>query len=78
MRVGPGGDRAVRTGYVTPAGRYLRVVQSDADEEALLAEEAQGTPVGPGRSIVAGTSWVTYSDDTREPIRIAGSTACAC
>src|SRR5690349_21840690 len=38
VQVGPGGNRAVRTGYVTPAGRHLPVVQSDADEGALLAE----------------------------------------
>jgi hypothetical protein len=71
VQVGPGGNRAVRTGYVTPAGRYLRVVQSDADEEALLAEEARGRPVGTGAVDVAGTSWVTYSGDTREPVWIA-------
>ena len=70
-RVGAGGRLAVRTGYVTPAGRYLRVVQSDASEAELLASEARGTPVGAGVVDVDGTRWVTYTDDTREPIRIA-------
>jgi Protein of unknown function (DUF4245) len=71
VRVGSTGNRAVRTGYLTPAGRYLRVVQSDADEAALLTLEAQGTPVASGAIDVAGRTWVTYADGTREPIRIA-------
>ena len=32
----------MRTGYLTPDGRYLRLVQRDADEAALLAVEAEG------------------------------------
>lgn len=71
VRVGPGGNRAVRTGYVTPAGRYLRVVQSDAGEAELVTEEARGTPVASGAVEVAGTSWVTYGDGTAEAIRVA-------
>jgi hypothetical protein len=70
-RIGPAGALAVRAGYLTPAGRYLRVVQSDATEEDLLASEAEGVPVARGAVDVAGRSWVTYADDTREPIRIA-------
>jgi Protein of unknown function (DUF4245) len=70
-RVGTGGRRAVSTGYVTPAGRYLRVVQSDAAEAELLPTEARGTPVGSGAVDVDGTRWVIYTDDTREAIRIA-------
>ena len=71
VRVGPAGDRAVRTGYLTPPGRYLRVTQSDADEAELLAAESQDTPVASGTVEVAGTAWVVYADDTREAIRIA-------
>jgi hypothetical protein len=70
-RVGTGDARAVRAGYLTPAGHYLRLVQSDADEAALLATEAEGTPVASGPVDVAGAVWVSYTDDTREPIRIA-------
>ena len=70
-RVGENGARAVRIGYLTPAGHYLRLVQSDADELALLATEAEGTPVAAGPIVVTGTTWVSYTDDTREPIRIA-------
>ena len=56
---------------MTPAGRYLRVVQSDAGEAELVAEEAKGPPVASGAVEVAGTSWVTYGDGTREAIRVA-------
>jgi hypothetical protein len=70
-RVGENGARAVRTGYLTPDGHYLRLVQSDADEPALLATEAQGPPVATGPTVVNGTPWVSYRDDTREPIRVA-------
>jgi Protein of unknown function (DUF4245) len=96
-RVGPAAHLAVRTGYVTPAGRYLRLVQSDAEETELLAAEAKdagasprpaseertasgsrpsdaearGTAVASGAVDVAGTTWVTYTDGTREPIRVA-------
>ena len=52
-------------------GHFLRLVQSDAAEETLLAAQARGTPVGAGAAEVAGTSWVTYTDDSREPIRVA-------
>jgi hypothetical protein len=71
VQVGPGANRAVRAGYVTPAGRYLRVVQSDAAEADLVTEEARGTPVASGAVEVAGTSWVTYGDGTAEPIHVA-------
>ena len=61
----------MRIGYLTSDGRYLRLVQSDADEAALLATEAEGAPVASGPVAVGGTTWVSYTDDTREPIRIA-------
>jgi uncharacterized protein DUF4245 len=70
-RIGGNGARAVRTGYLTPEGHYLRLVQSDAEEPAMLATEAQGTPVAAGPIVVAGTTWVSYTDDTPEPIRVA-------
>lgn len=62
--------QAVRVGYLTPERRYLRVVQSDATEEALLATEA-ATAVGRGVVDVGGQTWVVYDDGTDEPIRIA-------
>ena len=41
VRVGPSAHLSVRTGYVTPAGRYLRLDQSDADEAELVVAEAE-------------------------------------
>ena len=56
-----GGGRAVRTGYVTSDGRYLRLLQSDASEQALLAVEAGNEPVpGRGPVDVDGQQWVVY------------------
>ncbi|WP_214364277.1 DUF4245 domain-containing protein [Pseudonocardia sp. H11422] len=65
-----GGGSAVRAGWITPEGRYLRLVQSDAAEEALVVTEA-GVPL-PGRGTVdaAGRSWVVYGTDGGEPFRI--------
>jgi Protein of unknown function (DUF4245) len=81
VRVGAAGHLAVRTGYVLPSGRYLRVVQSDANDAELLASEAKaaGSPaaeqgsaaVAPGPVDVAGTSWVTYTVGLAEPVRLA-------
>ncbi|MDN5917966.1 MAG: DUF4245 domain-containing protein [Pseudonocardia sp.] len=67
-----GGGTAVRIGYVTGDGRYLRLVQSDAGEENLLRTEAGSTvPTGEGVTPAAGLSWVTYRAQGGEPFRIA-------
>ncbi|MHA6796629.1 DUF4245 domain-containing protein [Pseudonocardia bannensis] len=65
-----GGARIVRVGWITAEGRYLRLVQSDAAEEALVATEA-GVPL-PGRGTVdaGGRSWVEYDADGTEPFRV--------
>ncbi|WP_433557948.1 DUF4245 domain-containing protein [Pseudonocardia xinjiangensis] len=56
-----GGGRAVRTGYITPDGRYVSLLQSDASEQALLAGET-GKEAVPGRGPVDvdGQQWVAY------------------
>lgn len=76
----PDGARAVRAGYLTPAGRYVRLVQSDASEEALLIAEA-GTAPAVGRGVVeaGGQRWVAYTGpgERAEPIwvtEVAGAT----
>ena len=38
----------MRVGYLTEQGRYLRLVQSDASEEALLAAEGGPGPAAEG------------------------------
>ncbi|RZT84002.1 uncharacterized protein DUF4245 [Pseudonocardia sediminis] len=66
-----GGGTAVRVGFVTGEGRYLRLVQSDATEENLLRTEA-GTdvPTGEGVTPAAGLNWVTYRSGSGEPFRV--------
>ncbi|HZG91193.1 MAG TPA: DUF4245 domain-containing protein [Pseudonocardia sp.] len=65
-------NRAVRAGFLTPEGRYLRLLQSDAPEPALLAVESGAEPLpGLGAVDVAGVSWVVYGRDGEEPVRIA-------
>lgn len=66
-----GGGTAVRVGYLTEQGRYLRLVQSDASEEALLATEGGPGATAEGVTPAVGLSWVTYRGANGEPVRIA-------
>jgi hypothetical protein len=74
----PDGGTSVRTGYITPDGRYLRLLQSDATEEALLAAESGTRPaIAQGVVDVNGQQWVAYTgtDERAEPIWITAVTA---
>lgn len=67
----PAAGRAVRAGYLTPEGRYLRLVQSDGTEEALLTSEVGATVVpAQGTTTVGGTTFVVYGAADEEPIWI--------
>jgi hypothetical protein len=69
----PDGGRAVRTGYLTPEGRFLRLLQSDATEEALLVSEGGSAPVvAQGVVDVGGQRWVAYTGtgERAEPLWI--------
>ncbi len=71
-RVPDGAGRAVRTGFLTPESRYLRLLQSNAPEAALLKAETGARPVAArGTEDVGGQRWVVYGDSPREPIWIA-------
>lgn len=67
----PAAGRSVRVGYLTPEGRYLRLLQSDGTEEALLLSEtgAAGAPAL-GTADVAGVRFVRYGSEDEEPIWI--------
>jgi hypothetical protein len=67
----PDGSRAVRTGYLTPDGRFLRLQQGDTGEEAMLRAEAGGA-AAPAQGVVDvdGQRWVAYSGERGEPIWI--------
>lgn len=63
--VGQGADEttAVRVGWITPDGKYLRLSQSDAAVTLLVVLEA-GSEVGTdarGSADVAGTKWTKYA-----------------
>jgi hypothetical protein len=65
----PTAGRAVRTGYLTPEGRYLRLVQSDGTEEALLASETGAAAVpAQGATDVGGLVFVVHGGPDDEPI----------
>lgn len=67
----PAAGRGVRTGYLTEQGRYLRLVQSDGSEEALLTSEAGSVAVpAQGVTDVGGLAFVVYGAPDEEPIWI--------
>jgi hypothetical protein len=67
----PEGGHVVRTGFLTPDGRYLRLQQGDATEEAMLrAEAGGGMAPGQGTVDVDGQQWVAYTGQRDEPIWI--------
>lgn len=63
--------RVVRIGYLTPQARYLRLLQSNASEEALLAVET-GAAAVPAKGVVdvAGMRFVVYGLPDDEAIWI--------
>lgn len=64
--------RAVRVGWLLPAGGYLRLSQSDATEQELAAMETdtkRPTPVGAVQ--VDGVTWVHYPSVRDEPAWVA-------
>jgi hypothetical protein len=66
----PDGGRAVRIGYLTAEGRYLRLQQGDAGEESMLRAEAGDATQGTGVVDVEGLQWVSYTGERGEPIWI--------
>jgi hypothetical protein len=66
------GPRAVRVGWLLPAGGYLRLSQSDAAEEELVRMETeQRRPRAAGSVEVDGVTWVRYPSVREEQAWIA-------
>lgn len=67
-----GGSRLVRAGWVTPAGAFVQLDQSDASEETLVTSVRRGDdpPAGQGTVDVGGRQWVVYGARPAEPIWI--------
>jgi hypothetical protein len=68
--VGTGNDAttAVRVGWITPAGNYLRLSQSKAAVEPLVVMEAGGdvSATANGTVDVSGTRWTKYPGKGKE------------
>jgi hypothetical protein len=65
-------SRVVRVGYLTAADRYVRLEQTDATEDALVAAQAGDQPLtGRGTEEVAGLRWVVYGRGGDEPVWVA-------
>ena len=71
------GHRVVRVGYLTTAGEYIQLQQSDASETALLTSLKGGNQPVPGQGAqdVGGQRWVVYGSRPTEPVWIADATA---
>jgi hypothetical protein len=67
QRLAPGGARAVRVGWLTGSGHYLRLVQTNAEEGALVSAESLGLPTAAAPLSVAGVEWVRYTGGNGEP-----------
>ncbi|HEY4006000.1 MAG TPA: DUF4245 domain-containing protein [Pseudonocardia sp.] len=67
QRLAPGGASAVRVGWITDGGRYLRLVQTPAEEGALVvAETGGGPPTANGPVTVGNQQWVDYTGANSE------------
>ena len=59
----------IRVGYLTADGHYLRLLQSDGAEPAVLAVETGANPVAErGPVEVAGQRWTVYTRGSDEPL----------
>jgi hypothetical protein len=67
----PSGPRAVRVGWLLPAGGYLRLVQSDAAEADLVRSETEQPAAAFGAVDVHGVTWVRYPSLRREQAWVA-------
>jgi Protein of unknown function (DUF4245) len=54
-------------GYISPAGMYLSLTQSNADENKLV-ERIHPSMYPSGTVDVDGTRWITYQGDGPEPV----------
>ncbi|WP_072688064.1 DUF4245 domain-containing protein [Rhodococcus marinonascens] len=65
-----GGD-STTVGFITSAGRYIQLTQSDALETVLVPFVAGDPRTATGTEEVAGHSWIVYGGEGVEPIWIS-------
>ncbi len=68
---GPQGGPSATVGWMTGSGRYLRLVQSTAGEDALLASQVGGVRSASGTREAGGRSWVVYPEQDAEAVWVA-------
>ncbi|WP_198042917.1 MULTISPECIES: DUF4245 domain-containing protein [Actinoalloteichus] len=66
--IDPAGRHAVRVGWLTSEGAYLRLSQSDADEGTLVGYETRQAAAGQGVVTSAGSEWVHYLGERDETV----------
>ncbi len=59
------------TGWISPAGRYLRLAQSSASADALVADELQGRRAVSGKAQAGGRDWTVYAQQDAETAWVA-------
>ncbi|MBD0323409.1 MAG: DUF4245 domain-containing protein [Aldersonia sp.] len=67
---GNGGGEFSTVGYITPAGRYMQLTQSNATEEELVPHEV-GDRSATGTEQVAGRTFVVYAEPGSEPVWVS-------
>ncbi|GAA4487977.1 DUF4245 domain-containing protein [Rhodococcus olei] len=68
---GDGGGDVSTVGYITDAGRYLQLSQSNATEDALVRWVAGEPRASTGVEQFGPASWVQYTQEGSEPIWVA-------
>lgn len=68
---GPLGGDSATVGWMTSSGRYLRLVQSAASEDALVASQVGGMRSASGAREAGGQSWVVYPEQDAEAVWVA-------
>ena len=68
---GAAGGTVIATGWISPAGRYLRLAQSDASPDALRAEQLDGDRTPTSAEDLAGTSWTIFTATGSETAWVA-------
>lgn len=61
------GHRAVRAGWLTPVDSFARLVQTDADEAAVVTSE-RGDPAPRGTVDAGGRRWTVHTGERGEPL----------
>lgn len=68
---GAQGGVTADTGWITPKGAYLRLAQSSASEDALVADEVGRMRTASGTVSVDGRDWVAYAQPDAESVWVA-------